>query len=84
MTALPVLRVDDDVAARSQEARARQRRQRQKRRGRIASGVRHETRVGEGAAGQLREPVDDAVRHAVAAGDMSWAARLIEQYFDTS
>jgi LuxR family maltose regulon positive regulatory protein len=25
---------------------------------------------------------DDAVRHAVAAGDMSWAARLIEQYFD--
>jgi len=26
--------------------------------------------------------VDDAVRHAVAAGEMSWAARLIEQYFD--
>ena len=26
---------------------------------------------------------DDAVRHAVAAGEMSWAARLIEQHFDT-
>ena len=25
---------------------------------------------------------DDAIRHAVAAGDMAWAARLIEQYFD--
>ena len=25
---------------------------------------------------------DDAIRHAVAAGDMSWAARLIEQHFD--
>jgi LuxR family maltose regulon positive regulatory protein len=25
---------------------------------------------------------DAAVRHAVAAGDMNWAARLIEQYFD--
>ena len=25
---------------------------------------------------------DDAVRHAVAAGEMSWAARLIEQHFD--
>jgi LuxR family transcriptional regulator, maltose regulon positive regulatory protein len=25
---------------------------------------------------------DDAIRHAVAAGDMVWAARLIEQYFD--
>jgi LuxR family transcriptional regulator, maltose regulon positive regulatory protein len=25
---------------------------------------------------------DDAVRHAVAAGEMTWAARLIEQYFD--
>ena len=29
----------------------------------------------QGAAG-------DAIRHAVAAGDMLWAARLIEQYFD--
>ena len=26
---------------------------------------------------------DDAVRHAVAAGEMTWAARLIEQHFDT-
>jgi LuxR family transcriptional regulator, maltose regulon positive regulatory protein len=25
---------------------------------------------------------DDAIRHAVAAGDMTWAARLIEQHFD--
>ncbi len=25
---------------------------------------------------------DDAVRHAVAAGEMTWAARLIERYFD--
>ena len=25
---------------------------------------------------------DDAIRHAVAASDMTWAARLIEQYFD--
>src|SRR5205807_614475 len=25
---------------------------------------------------------DAAVRHAVAAGDTNWAARLIEQYFD--
>ena len=25
---------------------------------------------------------DDAVRHAVAAGEMTWAARLIEQHFD--
>ena len=25
---------------------------------------------------------DDAIRHAVAAGDMVWAARLIEQHFD--
>ena len=25
---------------------------------------------------------DDAVRHAVAAGEMVWAARLIEQHFD--
>ena len=27
---------------------------------------------------------DDAVRHAVAAGEMTWAARLIEQHFDAS
>ncbi len=27
-------------------------------------------------------PADAAVRHAIAAGDMSWAARLMEQYFD--
>ena len=27
---------------------------------------------------------DDAVRHAVAAGEMTWAARLIEQYFDAA
>ena len=26
---------------------------------------------------------DDAIRHAVAAGEMVWAARLIEQHFDT-
>ena len=26
---------------------------------------------------------DDAIRHAVAAGEMTWAARLIEQHFDT-
>ena len=25
---------------------------------------------------------DDAIRHAVAAGEMVWAARLIEQHFD--
>ena len=25
---------------------------------------------------------DDAIRHAVAAGEMTWAARLIEQHFD--
>jgi LuxR family maltose regulon positive regulatory protein len=25
---------------------------------------------------------DDAIRHAAAAGDMTWAARLIEQHFD--
>jgi LuxR family transcriptional regulator, maltose regulon positive regulatory protein len=28
------------------------------------------------------EMADDAIRHAVAAGEMVWAARLIEQYFD--
>jgi len=28
-----------------------------------------------------RQP-DDAIRHAVAAGEMTWAARLIEQHFD--
>ena len=27
---------------------------------------------------------DDAIRHAVAAGEMTWAARLIEQHFDRS
>jgi LuxR family maltose regulon positive regulatory protein len=27
---------------------------------------------------------DDAIRHALAAGDASWAARLIEQHFDAS
>ena len=26
---------------------------------------------------------DDAIRHAVAAGEMAWAARLIERHFDT-
>ncbi len=26
---------------------------------------------------------DEAIRHAVAAGKMTWAARLIEQHFDT-
>ena len=31
---------------------------------------------------QERGLPDDAVRHAVAAGEMTWAARLIEQYFD--
>jgi LuxR family maltose regulon positive regulatory protein len=30
-----------------------------------------------------RELADDAIRHAVAAGEMTWAARLIEQHFDT-
>ncbi|MFZ0752606.1 MAG: tetratricopeptide repeat protein, partial [Trebonia sp.] len=28
------------------------------------------------------EMADDAIRHAVAAGEMAWAARLIEQHFD--
>jgi LuxR family maltose regulon positive regulatory protein len=27
---------------------------------------------------------DDAIRHAVAAGEMTWAARLIEQHFDAA
>ena len=27
---------------------------------------------------------DDALRHAVAAGDPAWAARLIERYFDAT
>jgi len=27
---------------------------------------------------------DEAVRHAVAAGEMTWAARLVEQYFDAA
>jgi LuxR family maltose regulon positive regulatory protein len=37
------------------------------------------------AAGWFREHglADDAIRHAVAAGEMLWAARLIEQDFDT-
>ncbi|HYX59668.1 MAG TPA: LuxR C-terminal-related transcriptional regulator, partial [Streptosporangiaceae bacterium] len=30
-----------------------------------------------------RELADDAIRHAVAAGEMTWAARLIERHFDT-
>ena len=36
------------------------------------------------AAGWFREHglADDAIRHAVAAGEMLWAARLIEQHFD--
>ena len=28
------------------------------------------------------EMADDAIRHAVAAGEMLWAARIIEQHFD--
>ena len=31
---------------------------------------------------QQRGLADDAIRHAVAAGDTTWAARLIEQHFD--
>jgi LuxR family transcriptional regulator, maltose regulon positive regulatory protein len=31
---------------------------------------------------QEHELVDDAIRHAMAAGEMTWAARLIEQHFD--
>ena len=31
---------------------------------------------------EQRGLADDAIRHAVAAGDLSWAARLIEQHFD--
>jgi LuxR family transcriptional regulator, maltose regulon positive regulatory protein len=27
---------------------------------------------------------DDAIRHAMAAGELTWAAGLIEQYFDES
>ncbi len=36
------------------------------------------------AAGWFAEHglADDAIRHAVAAGDLTWAARLIEQHFD--
>jgi ATP/maltotriose-dependent transcriptional regulator MalT len=36
------------------------------------------------AAAWYAEPglADDAIRHAVAAGEMAWAARLIEQHFD--
>ena len=38
------------------------------------------------AAGWFREHglADDAIRHAVAAGEMLWAARLIEQHFDAA
>ncbi len=37
------------------------------------------------AAGWCQEYglADEAIRHAVAAGEMTWAARLIEQHFDT-
>jgi LuxR family transcriptional regulator, maltose regulon positive regulatory protein len=31
---------------------------------------------------EQHELADDAIRHAVAAGDTAWAARLIEQHFD--
>ena len=31
---------------------------------------------------EQRGLADDAIRHAVAAGDLTWAARLIEQHFD--
>ncbi len=34
------------------------------------------------AWGEQHGLVDDAVRHALAAGDAAWAARLIEQHFD--
>jgi LuxR family maltose regulon positive regulatory protein len=33
---------------------------------------------------QEHDLADDAVRHALAAGDAVWAARLIEQYFDAT
>ena len=33
---------------------------------------------------QERDLADDAVRHALAAGDTMWAARLIEQHFDAT
>jgi LuxR family transcriptional regulator, maltose regulon positive regulatory protein len=33
---------------------------------------------------QEHELADDAVRHALAAGDAAWAARLIEQHFDAA
>ena len=38
------------------------------------------------AAGWCQEHglADEAIRHAVAAGEMTWAARLIEQHFDTA
>ena len=43
------------------------------------------TRLHRNAAAWCEEHglADDAVRHAVAAGEMTWAARLIEQHFDT-
>ena len=43
------------------------------------------TRLHRNAAAWCEEHglADDAVRHAVAARDMTWAARLIEQHFDT-
>ena len=37
-----------------------------------------------GAWSAERGLADDAVRHAVAAGEMTWAARLVEQYFDAA
>jgi LuxR family maltose regulon positive regulatory protein len=42
------------------------------------------TALHRNAAGwhEQRGLADDAVRHAVAAGEMTWAARLIEQHFD--
>jgi ATP/maltotriose-dependent transcriptional regulator MalT len=33
-------------------------------------------------ATKLRRLADDAIGHAAAAGEMLWAARIIEQYFD--
>ena len=41
-------------------------------------------KVHRNAAGWYAEygPADDAIGHPMAAGDVSWAARLIEQHFD--
>jgi LuxR family maltose regulon positive regulatory protein len=36
-----------------------------------------------GSQALLEGLADDAIRHAVAAGEMTWAARLIERHFDT-